>query len=287
VTVACPAPVTAHLAARGWGVVTRSTPVSGGCINNGQVLVTSAGQRLFLKTNAHAPPAMFEREAQGLSALAAVPGAPRVPQPILAGPGYLLLEYLEPAPPAPNAAAVFGEQLAALHAHTAPAFGFDHGNYLGTTPQPNPRQADGWQFFAQHRLLFQGRLARQRGLFSPAALVRLERLAARLRDLVPHQPASLLHGDLWSGNLLPGPAGHVCLIDPAAHFGWAEADLAMTALFGRLPEAFFSAYQSVRPLTLGWRDRFELYNLYHLLNHLNLFGAGYLGSVEAALSKYA
>jgi fructosamine-3-kinase len=275
------------IATQGWGPVTASAPVAGGCINAGQVLATAAGPPLFLKLNPAAPPGMFAREADGLAALAAVPGAPRVPAPILSGADFLLLEYLAPSPPGPRAAARLGEQLAALHAAPASRFGFHHDNYLGSTPQPNTWTEDGWAFFAQHRLLHQGRLARQSGLLSPAALRRLEALAQRLPGLIPHQPPSLLHGDLWSGNIIPGPRGQSCLIDPAAHYGWAEADLAMTVLFGRQPDAFYAAYAAAHPLSPGFPQRQDLYNLYHLLNHLNLFGPSYLASVESILSRYA
>jgi fructosamine-3-kinase len=214
-----------------------------------------------------------------------------VPRPLLVGERFLLLEYLEPAPPGPRAWEVLGRQLAALHAHTAPAFGFPHANYLGSTPQPNTTTADGFQFFGEQRLLFQARLAHERGLLPAEGLHQAERLAGRLSELVPAQPASLIHGDLWSGNVIPGPDGALGLIDPAAHYGWAEAELAMTALFGGFPAGFYSAYAEAalalgRPLAPGWRERFPIYNLYHLLNHLNLFGRSYLGEVAALLQRY-
>jgi fructosamine-3-kinase len=281
-----PAAVTNFITAQAWGPISASQLVGGGCINAGRVVTTASGPRLFLKLNPAAPPDMFAREAEGLAALAAIPGAPRVPAALLSGPDFLLLEYLAPSPLAPRAAALLGEQLAALHAAPAARFGFHHDNYLGSTPQTNPWTDDGWIFFAQHRLLYQGRLARQSALLSTAAGRRLEALAQRLPDLIPAQPPSLLHGDLWSGNIIPGPNGQACLIDPAAHYGWAEADLAMTALFGRQPDNFYLAYALVRPLAPGFPQRQDLYNLYHLLNHLNLFGASYLSSVESILSHY-
>ncbi len=283
-----PEPVLAYLEAQGWGGAIRLQAVDGGCINNGHVVDCAHGPRLFLKTNPNPPPDLFAREADGLRALHQ-PGAPRVPRPLLAGPDFLLLEYLAPAPPAAAAWETFGRRLAALHAPAGPHFGFAHTNYLGSTPQPNPPTADGFDFFAEQRLLYQGRLARERGHLSGASLRALERLAARLRDRVPAQPPSLIHGDLWSGNVIPGPDGDLSLIDPAAHYGWAEAELAMTALFGGFPEAFYRAYAAAaeaggRPLAQGFRQRFGVYNLYHLLNHLNLFGGHYLGQVEAVLA---
>jgi fructosamine-3-kinase len=260
--------------------------VTGGCINDGRLLATETGPRLFLKLNPSASPDMFLREAEGLAALAVVPGAPRVPAVLLHGPRFLLLEYLPSAPRAPDYWPELGRRLARLHAATRQRFGFDHDNYLGATAQRNPWTADGYAFFADCRLLFQGNRAYERGLLGVAGLRRVERFAARLSDLVPLQPASLIHGDLWSGNIIPGPDGHACLIDPAAHYGWAEAELAMTALFGRPPESFYTAYNAERPLAPGYQERFDLYNLYHLLNHLNLFGSSYLSSVEAVLGHY-
>lgn len=275
-----------YVSERGWGKVLGAEVVGGGCINDGRVLTTERGPKLFLKTNAGAPPLMFAREAEGLTALARAPGGPRVPQPLLVGNDFLLLEYLTPAPRRPDAWEVLGRQLAMLHAQVGLQFGFPRDNFIGATPQPNGWLSDGFQFFAERRLLFQGKLARERGLLDRNNLQKLERLAARLRDLIPEQPASLIHGDLWSGNVIPGPEGEWCLIDPAAHYGWAEAELAMTALFGSFPDSFYRAYESVRPLTPGYRSRFDLYNLYHLLNHLNLFGRSYLGQVEAILQEY-
>jgi fructosamine-3-kinase len=274
-----------YIALQGWGEIQNTQPVGGGCINNAQRLTTTSGIGLLLKQNPSAPPDMFEREAEGLRALA-VEAGPRVPTPFLAGRDFLLTEYLAPAPPAADYWETFGQRLARLHHHTSARFGFPHDNYIGSTPQPNGWLDDGFEFFAERRLLFQGRLARERGWLSPALHQKLERAAARLREWIPAQPASLIHGDLWGGNVIVGPEGHACLIDPAAHYGWAEAELAMTALFGRFPEAFYSAYVTVRPLEAGYRSRFDSYNLYHLLNHLNLFGASYLGAVETTLRRY-
>jgi fructosamine-3-kinase len=210
-----------------------------------------------------------------------------VPTPYLAGPDFLLTEYLTSASLAADYWEALGRRLAQLHHHTQARFGFPHDNYLGSTPQMNAGTNDGFEFFAEQRLLFQGKLARERGGLSPTGLQKLERVAARLRDLIPPQPASLIHGDLWGGNVIVGPEGEACLIDPAAHYGWAEAELAMTTLFGRFPPAFYSAYAAAHPLQPGYASRFDLYNLYHLLNHLNLFGVSYLGAVETILQYYA
>lgn len=280
-----PEAVAAWLREQGHGEVVRLEPVGGGCINHGARLVTASGATFFLKTNPAAPRDMFAREAEGLRALQVEDG-PRVPTPYVWGADFLLLEDLRPARQRPDFWETLGRQLAALHSHTAPRFGFEHDNYIGSTPQPNPWTEDGYAFFAEHRLLFQARLAHRRGLLSAEDVRRVERLAARLPELVPPQPASLLHGDLWSGNVMPDAAGQPALIDPATHYGWAEAELGMTALFGGFPEAFYRAYETVRPLAPGWRDRLPVYNLYHLLNHLNLFGRGYYASVREVLRRF-
>jgi fructosamine-3-kinase len=281
-----PEAVNSWLEAQGYGRVTASRPVGGGCINNGARLETASGRTFFLKTNSRAPADMFAREAEGLDALQVSDG-PRVPRPYLVGEQFLLLEDLVPARRRQDYWQTFGRCLAALHNHINPRFGFDHDNYIGSTPQPNAWMQDGYQFFAERRLLFQANLAGRRGLLDSEGVRQVESLAARLPGLVPRQPASLIHGDLWSGNAVSDEGGAPAIIDPAAHYGWAEAELAMTALFGAFPPEFYQAYQEVHPLAGGFQTRFDLYNLYHLLNHLNLFGSGYLGQVRAILRRYA
>jgi fructosamine-3-kinase len=228
---------------------------------------------------------MFLREAEGLDALA-VPGGPRVPAIYLAGRGFLLLEDLRPADRADNYWPDFGRQLAALHSREGSSFGFSADNYIGSTPQPNPWTEDGFLFFADHRLRYQAKVARTSGLIDRSVEKKVDTLSSRLSELVPAQPPSLIHGDLWSGNAITDRRGGPALIDPAAHWGWAEAELAMTALFGSFPDSFYQAYIAVRPLAPGYPERFPLYNLYHLLNHLNLFGRSYLGRVLAILRQY-
>lgn len=270
----------------GYGEIARLKPVGGGCINNGTRLTTSEGQTFFLKQNASAPEDMFEREMEGLRALAE-PAVLRVPQAYLAGPDFLLLEDLDPGQPSKAYWEDFGRGLAALHGQTSERFGFAHDNYLGSTPQPNPWTDDGVTFFGEHRLRFQARLARHKRWLDDRDLAQVDTIIRRLPELVPEQPASLLHGDLWSGNATSGASGEPALIDPAAHYGWAEAELGMTVLFGGFPAAFYGAYEDARPLESGWRDRLTLYNLYHLLNHLNLFGASYLDQVKFVIRRFA
>jgi fructosamine-3-kinase len=281
-----PEAVRAWCQTQGFGEIRTSRGVSGGCINQGTIIETTSGPTLFLKTNPGAPADMFPREAEGLQALA-VPEGPRLPQVFLVEAGFILLEDLQPARRMDGFWELFGRQLAALHAHTSDQYGFEHDNYIGSTPQPNPWTADGYEFFAEHRLRFQAGLAVKKRLLDQHELRQVEVLVGRLRDLIPEQPASLIHGDLWGGNALADQAGAPALIDPAAHFGWSEAELGMTRLFGGFPEAFYRAYQAVRPSPPGLADRLPIYNLYHLLNHLNLFGSGYYSQVKAILNRFA
>ena len=281
-----PEHVRAWLAEQGHGEVVSTRGVGGGCINNGMVLKAAEGLSFFLKTNSNCPPDMFAQEAAGLRALE-VPGGPRVPQSYLHGPDFLLLEDLAPAARAKTYWEDFGRQMAALHNHTADKFGFDADNYIGSTPQLNPWTADGYEFYARHRFTFQAEMAAKQGLLSRQELESARSLAARLPDLVPRQYASILHGDLWSGNQVSDSEGSPAVIDPAAYYGWAEADLAMMVLFGSPGAGFWEAYNEVRPLESGYRERFRLYNLYHLLNHLNLFGRSYHAQAVSVLRQFS
>lgn len=273
-----------------------STPVGGGCIHHAEILLLEDGGRLFAKSNASAPPETFEREAEGLRALAAA-GAIRVPRDPVAGHAggvaFLVMEAVPTGRPKPGFFADFGRRFARLHretVHRAPEpFGFPHDNYLGSTPQPNAWAADWVEFFRERRLGHQLRLARERG-FSDAELDRLgERLLDRLGEWLdlPEEPACLLHGDLWGGNYLSDDQGDPVLIDPAVYYGHREADLAMTELFGGFDSAFYDAYEAEWPLPPGSPERRELYQLYHLLNHLNLFGRGYRARCVEVLRRLA
>lgn len=270
----------------GYGKVITEHPVGGGCINNGARLETESGSSFFLKTNSKAPEELFAREAEGLAELKKADG-PRLPEPFVWDTEFILLEDLRPAKRSPDYWENLGRLLATLHQTTSPKFGFEHDNYLGSTPQPNPWTTDGYEFFAEHRLGYQTRLARDNDLLTRTEADQLTKLANRLRQLVPPQPASLIHGDLWGGNAISDEHGQPAIIDPAAQYGWAEAELGMTKLFGGFQPAFYTAYAETRPIEAGWADRLPIYNLYHLLNHLNLFGAGYHMQVIEIARRYA
>jgi len=281
-----PKPVLAWLNQNEYGSIVSQQSLAGGCINNGSRIKMSSGANFFLKTNSNAPKDMFAREAEGLDELRSGAGL-RFPETYLVGADFLLLEDLSPASPAADYWETLGMQLAHLHQRTKPQFGFASDNYIGSTPQPNPWTENGFEFFAEHRLAYQTRLARDNGLFSSKEAEMVDRLTTHLPDLLPDQNASLIHGDLWSGNVIADSDGQPALIDPAAHFGWREADLGMSQLFGPFDERCYQAYENVFPLESGWKQRLPLYNLYHLLNHLNLFGRSYHRQILDILHRFA
>lgn len=264
----------------------------GGCIHRAQVLHAADGRRYFLKLNApHALP-MFEAEADGLAALAAC-DAFRVPRVLACGAtpanAFLLLEHLELRPLAgAEDGQRFAHALVELHRHTGTQFGWPRDNFIGANPQANTRQ-DGWaRFFIEHRLRPQLQMARSKGFgasFMRDAEAALERVPAIFLEYRP-QP-SLLHGDLWSGNAAMDADGRPVIFDPAVYRGDRDADLAMTELFGGFPTAFYAAYRSAWPPADGYELRKTLYNLYHILNHLNLFGRSYLGQTERMIRSLA
>ncbi|CAI09876.1 predicted fructosamine kinase [Aromatoleum aromaticum EbN1] len=273
------------------------TAAAGISFSRAEVWTTSSGsisraleirageQRYFLKLNDAAALPMFEAEVDGLAALAAC-NAFRVPRVLASGAtadeAFLLLEWLQLRPLASaEDGQRFAEALAKLHHDTGERFGWARDNFIGANPQTNV-QHDGWaRFFVRCRLTPQLQLARSRG--HGGALGReadqlLERVPALFLDYRPRP--SLLHGDLWSGNAAIDADGTPVIFDPAVYRGDREADLAMSELFGGFPTAFYAAYRTAWPLDEGYEQRKALYNLYHVLNHLNLFGRSYLGQAE-------
>ena len=244
-------------------------------------LTLDDGQRAIVKRRASAPAGFFEMEAHGLELLRAT-GTLRVPLVLGVAGDAIVLEDLGAGRAEPAAWERAGCALARLHRHTSPAFGLDRDGWCGDSPQRNsPRLQDGHRFFAEHRLLPQARRAYDAGRLTQTDFAAVEHLARDLPARIPPQPASLVHGDLWTANLHVGADGELALIDAAAvHYGWGEADLAMLTLFGAPLRALFAGRVAAGTDSSG-RMRAPLYNLYHLLNHLNLFGAAYLEGVRA------
>lgn len=262
-------------------------PVSGGDISAAWRLETGSGA-VFLKTGPASSFDMFSAEAEGLEALAA-PGAIRVPGVLAAGTAgnaaFVALEWLDLGRTTRDTEARLGEQLAALHRSTADSFGWHRDNTIGLTPQHNDRSDDWVEFFREQRLGFQLQLAAENG-FTGA----LQEQGAQLMKRLPvffgsrSPEPSLLHGDLWGGNWASCD-GDPVIYDPAVYYGDRETDLAMTRLFGGFGRAFYDAYESAWPLQSGHRERSQLYQLYHVLNHLNLFGSGYLGRAQDLIQR--
>jgi protein-ribulosamine 3-kinase len=252
--------------------------VPGGCIHQ-CFRVQVHGRTRFLKANDASFAAVFAAEADGLHALRAA--GVRAPEPLTngtaRGKAFLLMEWLELGRAGDFAA--LGTLLAELHRHGGPRFGWERDNYIGATAQSNEWCEDWAEFWRERRFRPQLQLAEQKGYRLDRAL--FGRACALLRGHAP--TPSLVHGDLWSGNAAFTPRGPV-VFDPAVYYGDREVDLAMTELFGGFPTEFYAAYNAAFPLPPGYEARKVLYNLYHLLNHLNLFGEGYLAQVEASLS---
>ncbi len=261
--------------------------VSGGDINQAAKVTLGNGQVIFIKWHRNPPPNMFFAEAQGLKLLNSA-NALRVPKVYFCTDNLLAMEWLGRSVRQPSgAAAKLGVGLAQQHRAIADTFGLKTDNYCGLTPQCNA-QSDNWvEFFADRRLTYQMLLAASRNRLPTDRRQKLERLIVKLPEFLPaHPPASLLHGDLWGGNWIISASGEAALIDPAVYFGHREADLAFTELFGGFPPEFYRTYQTAWPLEPGYNERKDIYNLYHLLNHLNLFGGGYGGSVDTVLKRY-
>ena len=262
-------------------------PVGGGCINQAVVL-SDAERRYFVKLNrAHRLP-MFEAEAAGLEEMAATHSI-RVPRPLCTGvagdQSYIAMEHIQMGGHRRGGAAQAGRELAAMHRATRKDFGWHRDNTIGSTPQPNTPSDDWVAFWRDRRLGFQLGLAARNGYEGRLQSLG-ERLLAEFPAFIEHAPRpSLLHGDLWGGNLAFDADGNPVIFDPAVYYGDREADLAMTELFGGFGGDFYAAYQDDWPLDPGYRVRKTLYNLYHILNHLNLFGGGYLGQAEGMMER--
>lgn len=278
--------------------IVQSDRVFGGDINDAYGLTLTNGTRIFMKTNTLKNAAFFQAEALGLQAIAQTGciGTPRIlgsgTQAGTNGYAFLLLEWIEGIPPVKDYWELFAGQLAKMHQASTKDFvpggtyGFLQDNFIGAGPQCNASRDNWITFFRDCRLEPQFRKADR--YFDAADRKRILALLDCLGDYLtePDCP-SLLHGDLWSGNFMTGSDGRAWLIDPAAYMGHAEADLAMTEFFGGFSPAFYAAYREAYPMQPGYKDRRDLYNLYHLLNHLNLFGGSYLAGVLRTVKRYA
>jgi fructosamine-3-kinase len=257
--------------------VVATTPVAGGDICNAARVRLSDGRSAFVKTRPHAPADFFAVEAAGLRWLGEADGGARVPDVLAESEDCLVLSWVESGRPSADIVEGFARRLAATHASGAPCFGADHQGYIGAAPMTNA-PADSWpEFFATRRLLPYLRAARDRGAILSDDAAAVDRVVAAITELAgPPEPPSRIHGDLWSGNVVWSADGHGVLVDPAAHGGHRETDLALLTLFGaphlsRLVDAYAEAF----PLSAGWRDRVPLHQLHPLLVHAAVFGGSY------------
>lgn len=263
-------------------------PISGGCINE-TYCIADTNLEFFVKLNSANNNWMFEAEAAGLEEIYNSRTL-RVPRPICIGKNgrhaWLVLEYLEMNVSARDDAAAFGSGLAAMHKVHSEQFGWIRNNTIGSTLQINTLSLDWSKFWREHRLGYQLKLAREKG-YSGNLQKLGEQLMTRMDTLFVNvlPAASLLHGDLWGGNCRFDRNGNPVVFDPAVYYGDREADIAMTELFGKFPATFYAAYQHDYPLDSGYNVRKTLYNLYHILNHLNLFGGHYLRQAEQMINK--
>ena len=265
-----------------------SSSISGGGINDAYQLKTTE-QSYFVKLNTPQREFMFEAEAQGLADIAATLCI-RVPEVICYGKtaehSYIVLEYIDCQAFDRKSSQLLGEQLAQLHRLEQPYFGWHSDNTIGSTPQYNPREHDWLLFWQQHRLQQQLSFAKQNGYaqtLQDKGDKLTEQISVFFKGYYPKH--ALLHGDLWSGNAAADPQGNPIIYDPACYYGDREADIAMTELFGGFSQDFYAAYRASYPLDTAYQTRKMLYNLYHILNHVNLFGSSYLDQASNMIDQ--
>jgi len=265
--------------------------ISGGCINDAKIITTKSGNSFFVKTNSNSEKDMFLKEANGLRELAKA-NVIRVPNVIYADVDFIIMESITPQTKAKLFWENFGRNFARLHKFTSKYFGFYEDNYIGSTPQlniPSDIETVSWvDFYFNKRLLYQYKLAEKNGFAGEELRKNFSQLENKINIVLKDCDAkpSLLHGDLWSGNFITDETGSACLIDPAVYYGHREADLAMTKLFGGFDSKFYSAYNEEYPLVAGYEYRENIYKLYHVFNHLNLFGSGYYHQAVSLIKYY-
>lgn len=268
-----------------------SKSLSGGCISNAYRIELQNGDNLLLKINEDSYSDLFEKEAHGLIELKKA-NAIKVPEVILFENNFIVLEFIESKSKSKNFFTDFGMKFAMLHNFHSEKFGFYENNYIGSNPQiniPDKNEEKNWtNFYFKNRILFQYKLAEKNGYATDELRKGISILENKIENILSgsSEPPSLLHGDLWSGNYMSDENGEACLIDPAVYYGHREADLAMTKLFGGFNREFYESYNNYFPLSEGYEFRENIYKLYHVLNHLNLFGHGYYSQALSLMRYY-
>ena len=264
--------------------------IGGGCINRCYTIESHMGKRYFTKLNSTSALLMFEAEQDGLREIAQTKTI-RVPEPlccgIAEGQSFIVMEYIPLTGSGQGSTPqLMGEQLAAMHRHTQSNFGWFRANTIGSTPQINSELANWVEFYRIRRLGYQLDLATKNGFVGALQEKGHQLLESIVGFFSNYQPCpALLHGDLWGGNQAADQNGNPVLFDPATYYGDREADIAMTELFGGFSSRFYDAYNHHWPLDAGYGVRKHLYNLYHLLNHANLFGSSYARQAEAVIDR--
>jgi fructosamine-3-kinase len=266
-------------------------PLSGGCISNAYKLEMTSGENYFLKMNESHPKEMFIKEAHGLNELYKS-RAIRIPKVVDYDDYFLLIEFIQSGVKSKIFYQDFGHKLAEMHNFCSDTFGLYENNFIGSNIQENipmEDEKDNWiKFYFNKRILFQYRLAETNGFATKELTSKIKLLENKIENILTGsiEKPSLLHGDLWGGNYIVDENGNACLIDPAVYYGHREADLAMTKLFGGFSPDFYFAYNEHFPLPDGYEYRENIYKLYHVLNHLNLFGSGYYSQAIALIDFY-
>jgi len=263
--------------------------VGGVCINEAYSLNTNFSKYFIKYNSATAFPGMFEKEAAGLKILAETKTI-EIPEVIGSAEtreyAYILLQYIETGICSRNFWQDFGIKLADLHRNTSEYFGLDHDNYIGSLVQKNTYHPDFFSFFISERIEPQLKEARNKGALSLGETRYFDSLFNTLHNIIPVEKPALIHGDLWSGNFVVTANGSPCLIDPAVYFGHREADIAMTQLFGGFHPEFYLSYNQAWPMEKDWQKRMDIFNLYPLLVHVNLFGGSYARQVLQIIRQF-
>jgi fructosamine-3-kinase len=262
------------------------TPLGGGCIGNSLKVTVENDTNYFVKN--YDIKEMHYTEANGLNELKTA-NSIRIPRVVKVNDEFLILEFIESAPKCNNFSEKFGKQFAELHRMQSHMFGYFEDNFIGSTKQINIPQNNNWiEFYFENRLMYQFRLAEKNGYSTKELHQGIQHIEKNIHKILSgsEESPTLLHGDLWGGNYITDQSGNPCLIDPAVYFGHREADLAMTKLFGGFDSSFYSAYNEEYPLKEGWGYRENIYKLYHVLNHLNLFGSGYFSQSMSLINSY-
>jgi fructosamine-3-kinase len=271
--------------------ITDTRQVSGGSINQAAKVTLADDTVCFLKWNTSADPRMFFVEEKGLALLESADTSLRIPSVLATGKtdddtGFFLQEFVVEGHSKPHSAGDFGRALAQLHKHHNETFGLDHDNFIGRLPQSNTSHERWVDFFIQERMEPQLQMAVDSGKLGSGAVSSFQNMYKKLPDIFPDEPPSLLHGDLWGGNYFFDQDGQATIYDPAVYYGHREIELAFTHLFGGFASSFYSSYKKAYALSPGFSTRKDIYNLYPLLVHTNLFGGSYARQVEGIVKQF-